>query len=55
MSLEYTARAVMVSDTENGRKVLVFRTTCGRTVKVFCDPNQCEYVTREINMQEPCA
>jgi hypothetical protein len=55
MSLEYVARAVLVSDSENGRKVIVFRTECGRTVKVTCDPNQCEYVTREINMEPPCA
>lgn len=56
MSLEYTARAILVSDSENGRKVLVFRTDCGCTVKITCDPNQADFVVREVNpIKEPCA
>ena len=48
MSLEYTARAVIVTDSQNGKKVLVFRTVCGRTVKVECDLNQADFVKREL-------
>ena len=56
MSLEYEARAVMVSDSQDGKKMIVFRTVCGRTVKVGCDPNQADFVMRELNpVQEPCA
>ena len=56
MSLEYEARAVAVLDSHDGRKVVVYRTVCGRTVKVTCDPNQSDFVVREFDsIQEPCA
>lgn len=55
-TLEYHARAVGITDTENGKKVLVFRTECNRTVKVFCDPNQSYFVVKELNhTEEPIA
>jgi hypothetical protein len=53
--LEYEARFLRITDSENGRKVLVFRTVCGRTMKVICDPNQADFVARELNIVEPCA
>lgn len=56
MSLEYEARAVCVADSQNGRKIVVYRTICGRTLKVACDPNQADFVIRELNTVEPpCA
>lgn len=54
MSLEYEARFLRITDSENGRKVLVFRTKCHRTVKVHCDPNQKDLVVKELNIEEPC-
>ncbi len=51
--LEYTARAVGSHDSHDGKKVLVFRTDCGRTVKVNCDPNQHDFVLRELDIKEP--
>jgi hypothetical protein len=56
MSLEYSARAVGIGDGENGRKIVVFRTVCGRTVKVECDPNQADFVVRDLTpVEAPCA
>jgi hypothetical protein len=55
LSLEYEARAVAI-DSLCDKKVLVFRTVCGRTVKVVCDPNQADFVVRELNpVEAPCA
>jgi hypothetical protein len=55
VSLEYTARAVAI-DSIADKKMLVFRTVCGRTVKVLCDPNQADFVMRELNpVEAPCA
>jgi hypothetical protein len=48
MSLEYTARAIGIADSQDGKKVIVVRTICGRTVKVICEPNQTEYVRHKI-------
>lgn len=53
MTLEYTARAVGSYDSPDGKKVLVFRTICGRTVKVTCDPNQEDFALRELSIKEP--
>lgn len=56
MSLEYEARAVGISDSPDGKKMLVFRTVCGRTVKVIVHTNMADFAVRELNpVLEPCA
>jgi hypothetical protein len=55
VSLEYEARAIAV-DSQDGQKVIVIRTKCHRTVRIYCDPNQAEFVIQELHpMQEPAA
>lgn len=55
MSLEYDVRAVGVSDTPDGAKLIVFRTTCGKTVRMVMHRGQADFVIKEINpVQEPC-
>jgi hypothetical protein len=56
MSLEYEARAMGIDDSPDGKKVLVFRTVCGRTVKVFVSHQQADFTIKELNQtMEPCA
>lgn len=56
MSLEYEARALGITDSQDGRKVLVFRTICGRTVRIVLHTNQADFVIKELNpVEEPCA
>jgi hypothetical protein len=56
MSLEYEVRAVGVMDAPDGSKVIVSRTVCGKTVKLFMHRGQADFVIKEINPeQEPCA
>lgn len=56
MSLEYEARAMGIDDSPDGKKVLVFRTVCGRTVKVFVAHNMADFAIKELNpVMEPCA
>jgi hypothetical protein len=55
MSLEYEARAIAIDSQDGGNKVIVVRTKCHRTVKVYCDPNQADFVVLELKpIQEPC-
>jgi hypothetical protein len=56
LSLEYEARALGIDDSPDGKKVLVFRTVCGRTVKVFVSHQQADFTIKELNQtMEPCA
>jgi hypothetical protein len=56
LSLEYEARAMGVDDSPDGKKVLVFRTVCGRTVKVFVSHQQADFAVKELNpIESPCA
>jgi hypothetical protein len=48
MSLEYSARAMGIDDSPDGRKVLVFRTDCGRTVKVYVAHNMADFAIKEL-------
>lgn len=53
MAVKYKARAVMVFDSESGRKVLHWRMTCGTPVEIEVDPNQLELVIREVPLETP--
>jgi hypothetical protein len=56
VSLEYFARAMGIDDSPDGKKVLVFRTECGRTLKVYVHHNQADFAIKELNpVMEPCA
>jgi hypothetical protein len=56
MPLEFDARAMGIDDSPDGKKVLVFRTVCGRTVKVFVSHQQADFTIKELNpTMEPCA
>lgn len=56
MSLEYSVRAMGIDDSPDGRKVLVFRTDCGRTVKVYVSHQQADFTIKELTtITEPCA
>lgn len=56
MSIEYSARAMGVADSPDGKKVLVFRTECGRTVKMYVAHNMADFAIKELTpTQEPCA
>lgn len=50
--IEYEARAMGITDSDAGKKVLVFRTVCGRTVKVIVHTNQADFTVKEL-LQEP--
>ena len=52
MSLEYSARAMGIDDSPDGKKVLVFRTECGRTVKVYVAHNMADFVIKELSTVE---
>lgn len=55
MSLEYSARAMGIDDSPDGKKVLVFRTDCGRTVKVYVSHKQADFAIKELSpVMEPC-
>ena len=57
MSLEYEARAMGICDSQDGKKMLVFRTICGRTVRVVVHTNMADFVFKEINLnplEESC-
>lgn len=56
MSLEYDVKAIGISDSADGGKMLVCATVCNRTVKLFLSRQQGEFVIKELNpVQEPCA
>lgn len=56
VSLEYSARAMGIDDSPDGKKVLVFRTECGRTVKMYVAHNMADFAIKELNpIVEPCA
>ena len=56
MSLEYEAVAVGISDPLDGKKMLVFRTVCKRTVKVLVHTNQADFAIKELTpVEEPAA
>ena len=42
--VKYKARAIGVTDSENGKKLICFRMACGASIQVECDPNQAELV-----------
>lgn len=52
MSLEYNVRAMGISDSPDGRKVLVCRTECGRTVKLYVAHNMADFTIKELNPVE---
>jgi hypothetical protein len=47
MSLEYKCKAMGIRD-EDGDKVLVFATTCGRTVIVRVTATQADFTIKQI-------
>lgn len=51
MTLEFEARAMGVSDSHNGKRVLVFRTTNGQTIKITVHENQADFAVRQIGAQ----
>lgn len=56
MSLEYSVRAMGIDDSPDGKKVLVCRTDCGRTVKLFVSHQQADFTIKELSTVEaPCA
>jgi hypothetical protein len=56
MSLEYRARAVAVSDSKQGEKVLLFGCEGGITVKVFIATDAADFAIRELEpVEAPCA
>lgn len=45
-----------IDDSPDGKKVLVFRTECGRTVKMYVAHNMADFAIKELNpIVEPCA
>jgi hypothetical protein len=48
MSIEYEAKAMGISDSSDGKKLLVFRTECGRTVKITVHTNQADFTIKQI-------
>jgi predicted transcriptional regulator len=55
MSLEYRARAVAVSDSKQGEKVLICGCEGGITVKIFMPTDVADFAIRELEpVQEPC-
>ena len=52
MSLEYSVRAMGITDSPDGRKVLVFATDCGRTVKMYVAHNMADFTIKELNPVE---
>ena len=46
--IEYEARAMGITDSLDGKKVLVFRTECGRTLKVTVHTNQADFAIKTI-------
>jgi predicted transcriptional regulator len=56
MSLEYRARAVAVSDSKTGEKVLICGCEGGITVKIFMPSDVADFAIRELNpVEAPCA
>ena len=56
MSLEYSVRAMGITDSPDGKKVLVCRTDCGRTVKLYVAHTQADFAIKELNpVEPPCA
>jgi hypothetical protein len=48
VSIEYKAKAMGIRDSEKGEKVLVFATTCGRTLLVTVAPNMADFTIKLI-------
>jgi hypothetical protein len=54
MALEYTARALGIHDSPDGKKVLCWRMSNGIALKIIVDPLMAEFVIQEITPpQEP--
>ena len=55
MSIEYEAKAMGISSID-GKKMLVFRTVCGRTLKVLVHTNMADFTIKDLTpIEEPCA